>query len=217
MRIALIGGTGLVGRQVADRLLAAGQEVHAILRRPSGRTGSGWNEHVAPIAGWLEIASRLSADVAISTLGTTMRSAGSQAAFRAVDHDAVIGFARAARQAGMRHMVTVSSVGADLGSGNFYLRLKAEVEEALSSIGFDRLDIFRPGLLRGQRGGERRLGERFGIMVSPLANLLLQGPLDRYAAIDGSVVADAIVSVLDEGPSGRQVHENRAIRRLARR
>lgn len=215
MRIALIGGTGLIGGHLADRLLAAGEQVHAILRRPSGRRGAGWHEHVAPVADWPGIASGLPADVAISALGTTMRAAGSQAAFRAVDHDAVIAFAEAARHAGVRHMVTVSSVGADPASRNFYLKLKGEVEEALTKIGFERLDIFRPGLLRGQRGGERRFGERFGIMLSPLANLFLQGRLDRYAAIDAAVVVDAILAVLHAGPTGLHVHENRAIRRLA--
>nr|WP_295371257.1 NAD(P)H-binding protein [uncultured Sphingosinicella sp.] len=217
MRIAMIGATGLIGKQVVDRLLAREAEVHAILRRPSGRTGAGWHEHVAPIAEWPQIAANLSAEIAISTLGTTMRAAGSEAAFRAVDHDAVIAFALSAHESGARHMITVSSVGADAGSSNFYLKLKAEVDGELAKIGFDRLDIFRPGLLRGERGGERRLGERLGILVSPVANLFLQGPLDRYAAIGGNVVADAIVTVLSDVAGGRYVHENRAIHRLARR
>ena len=217
MRIAMIGATGLIGKQLVDRLLVREAEVHAILRRPSGRTGAGWHEHVAPIAEWPHVAANLAAEIAISTLGTTMRAAGSEAAFRAVDHDAVIAFARAAHAGGARHMITVSSVGADAASSNFYLKLKAEVDDELAKIGFDRLDIFRPGLLRGERGGERRLGERLGILVSPVANLFLQGPLDRYAAIGGNVVADAIVTVLSDRAASVYVHENRAIHRLARR
>jgi uncharacterized protein YbjT (DUF2867 family) len=114
-------------------------------------------------------------------------------------------------------MVTVSSVGAESGSRNFYLKLKGEMEAALEALGFDRLDIFRPGLLRGPRGGERRLGERLGIFASPVVNLVLRGPLDRYAAIDADHVADAMAAVLKEERSGQHVHENRAIRALARR
>ena len=86
-------------------------------------------------------------------------------------------------------MVTVSSVGADPGSGNFYLRIKGEMESALEALGFERLDILRPGLLRGPRGGDRRPGERIGIALSPLVNLVLRGRLDRFAAIDADVVA----------------------------
>jgi uncharacterized protein YbjT (DUF2867 family) len=218
MRIVLIGGTGLVGALLGDRLLAAGEsEIHAILRRPTERNHAAWHEYLAPIADWSDITSRIGAEVAISALGTTMRAAGSQGAFRAVDFDAVVAFARAARAAGARHMVTVSSVGAESGSRNFYLKLKGEMEAALEALGFDRLDIFRPGLLRGPRGGERRLGERLGIFASPVVNLVLQGPLDCYAAIDAVHVADAMVAVLKEERSGVHVHENRAIRALARR
>ena len=95
-----------------------------------------------------------------------MRQAGSQAAFRAVDFDMVVAFARAAAAAGARRMVTVSSVGADPGSANFYLRIKGEMEAALEALGFERLDIFQPGLLRGPRGGDRRPGERIAIALA---------------------------------------------------
>jgi uncharacterized protein YbjT (DUF2867 family) len=151
----------------------------------------------------------------VSALGTTMRSAGSQAAFRAVDLDAVVAFAEGARRAAARHMVTVSSVGADRRSRNFYLRTKGEMERALEGLGFERLDIFRPGLLRGERGGERRLGERVGIALSPLVNLVLRGRLDRLAAIDADRVAAAIAACLGDSEPGTFRHENRDIRELA--
>lgn len=145
-----------------------------------------------------------------------MRSAGSEAAFRAVDLETVAAFAAAARRSGARHMVTVSSVGADPGSRNFYLRTKGEMERALGALGFERLDIFRPGLLRGERGGERRLGERIGIALSPLANLMLRGGLDRFAAIDADVVATAAAAALRQTEPGIHRHENRSIRAIGR-
>jgi uncharacterized protein YbjT (DUF2867 family) len=151
----------------------------------------------------------------VSALGTTMRAAGSQAAFAAVDLDSVVAFAEAARRAGARQMVTVSSVGADPRSRNFYLRIKGEMERALEDLGFDRLDIFRPGLLRGQRGGERRLGERVGIALSPLVNLALRGRLDRFAPIDAERVAAAIAACLGEAQPGTFRHDNRHIRELS--
>ena len=90
------------------------------------------------------------------------------------------------------------------------------MEAARTALGFDRLDVLRPGLLRGVRGRDRRLGERIGIALSPLVNLALQGPLDRYAAIDAVLVADAAAHLLDEQGGGTHIHHNRDLRRLAR-
>ncbi|HEX8222389.1 MAG TPA: NAD(P)H-binding protein [Allosphingosinicella sp.] len=215
MRVAMIGATGLVGSLAAPELLAQGWTVDALVRRASGIERPGWREHVAPPERWPAIVSSLAADAAVSALGTTMRQAGSQAAFRGVDHDMVVGFARAAAEAGVRRMVTVSSVGADPDSANFYLRTKGEMEAALESLGFERLDILRPGLLRGRRGADRRLGERLGIALSPVVNLVLRGSLDRFAAIDADRVAAAVVGALRQIGPGTWRHENRAIRSLA--
>jgi len=215
MRVAMIGATGLVGSLAAPRLLAQGCRVDALLRRPSGLAHPGWREHVAPPDEWPAIVAALGPEAAVSALGTTMRKAGSEAAFRAVDLDMVVAFARAAAAAGARHMITVSSVGADPKSPNFYLRIKGEMETALAALGFERLDIFRPGLLRGPRGGERRLGERIGIALSPLVNPFLRGPLDRFAAIDADLVAAAIAAALRRSGGGVRRHGNREIGRLA--
>lgn len=215
MHVVMIGATGLVGALAARRMVAQDCHVDALVRRRSGLVHPAWREHVAPPEEWAGLASSLGAEAAVSALGTTMRQAGSKAAFRAVDRDLVAGFARAAAGAGARRMVTVSAVGADPGSANFYLRTKGEMESELEAIGFDRLDILRPGLLRGQRGGDRRLGERLGIAFSPIANLFLRGSLDRYAAIDADRVAAAVVGALRQTAPGTCRHENRAILQLA--
>jgi uncharacterized protein YbjT (DUF2867 family) len=209
-RILLIGATGLIGRRVAG---LGGESVHALVRRP---TGGGGPETVAPPADWPAAVRRLGGAVAISALGTTWRAAGSEAAFRAVDFDMVVDFAAAARASGFRQMIVVSSVGADAGARAFYLRVKGEMEAALRALGFERLDIVRPGLLRGDRGSERRLGERVGILVSPIVNLLLRGRFDKYAAIDANIVADAIVTLAGRPEPGTFVHHNRDLHRLAR-
>lgn len=217
MRIAIIGATGLVGRALSPRLLEGGHRVHALVRRASGQSNPEWHEHISSPDEWPDLVRELRPEVAVSALGTTMRAAGSEAAFRAVDHDMVVSFAAAAREAGAGHMLVVSSVGAKAGSPNFYLGLKAEMEEALAAMRFDRLDIVRPGLLRGERGADRRLGERVGIIVSPVVNLLLRGRLDRYAAIDADVAADGITAAVEKRTQGVFIHHNRDIRRLARR
>lgn len=215
MRVAMIGATGLVGAFAARRLLAQGCEVDALVRRPSGVVHPGWREHVAPPEEWSDVVAGLKPESVVSALGTTMRQAGSQPAFRAVDLDLVMAFGRATAAAGARRMVTVSSAGADSGSSNFYLRVKGEMEVALGEIGFGRLDILQPGLLVGPRGGDRRPGERIAIALSPITNLVLRGRLDRYAAIEAEVVAAAVAGALRQAGPGVFRHENREIRALA--
>lgn len=216
MRVVIAGATGLVGSLLADQLLAGGNcDVHAILRRSTGRASPRWHEHVADPAEWQAKVAAIAAGVAVSALGTTWRASGSEAAFRAVDLDLVVAFAQAAKAGGARHMVTISSVGADAGSHNFYLRTKGEAERGLQTIGFDRLDILRPGLLRGPRGGERRLKERAAIALSPLTNLVMRGPLDRFAAIEAALVAEAAAVCIGNSEPGTHVHENRALIAMA--
>ncbi|MES2904752.1 MAG: NAD(P)H-binding protein [Pseudomonadota bacterium] len=212
IRIAMIGATGLIGRALAPRLVAAGHDVLLIGRRTADVAGA--KERVGRTAEWPGLLADESLDVAISTLGTTWKQAGSWDAFRAVDHDAVVAFAGAAKAAGARQFLTVSSVGADPEARNHYLALKGEVERDLAARGFERLDIIRPGLLRGNRGSDRRLGERIGIAVSPMANLLLRGSLDKIAAIDADVVAKAMAALAGAAGEGRHIHFNRDIRRL---
>jgi uncharacterized protein YbjT (DUF2867 family) len=212
----LIGGTGLIGRLVADRLLAEGAEVHAMLRHAANRTAPNWHEHLASPGAWPALVRRIGGETAISALGTTWRAVGSEAAFRAVDLDMVVDFAAAARAAGFHQMIAVSSVGADAQARAFYLRVKGEMEAALRALAFERLDIVRPGLLRGERGPERRRGERVGILLSPLVNLFLRGRLDLYAAIDAGIVARAILGLAGAPAPGTYIHHNRDLHRLAR-
>ncbi len=211
MRVALIGASGLTGHLLAP-LIGAQHDLLVLGRRACG---SNTREIVAPASEWPSHLEDVRLDVAVSTLGTTWKKAGSWPAFEVVDHDAVVGFARAAREAGARQFIVISSVGAAPSSRNRYLSLKGRVEHALAQIGFDRLDIIQPGLLRGARGTDRRLGERLGIFVSPLANLLLRGRLDRFAAIDSCTVAAAISALVGAAGRGTFVHRNRQIHVLA--
>ncbi len=207
----MIGATGLIGRALAPKLAAA-HDVLLIGRRSAGIDGV--EERVGPIEEWPDMLAGETIDVAISTLGTTIKQAGNWAAFRAVDVEAVLGFARAAKAAGARQMLSVSSVGAMAGARNQYLAMKSETERELGRIGFERLDLVRPGLLRGDRGGAQRIAERIGIAISPFANLLLRGSLDRFAAIDADTVAAAMATMVGAAGDGQQIHFNRDLKRL---
>jgi uncharacterized protein YbjT (DUF2867 family) len=214
-QVVIAGASGLIGQQAAEFLAADGIEVHALLRRQSDELSPKVTQHVAPSEDWASIIAGLSLDVAISCLGTTMRTAGSRDAFRAVDHDLVLAFAKAARDSGARHMISVSSVGAMPASSSFYLRTKAEVEERLRALNFDRLDIIRPGLLTGGSRSDSRPGESLAIMLSPLTNLLMFGPLSKYRSTPSANVARAIAALAAGTGQGRFIHENDEINALA--
>lgn len=212
-RIAMIGATGLIGRAMAPSLVAAGHDVLLIGRRSAGVAGA--REKLGAVGDWPSLLAGEPVDAAISTLGTTIKQAGSWDSFRAVDVEAVLAFAAATKAAGARQMLSVSSVGAIHGARNRYLAMKGDTERGLGAIGFERLDIVRPGLLRGNRGGDRRLGERIGIAMSPVINLLLRGKLDKFAAIDAGEVAKAMAALVGAPGAGRHVHFNRDLHRLA--
>lgn len=208
MRIVLAGGSGLVGRALLPRL--RDHAVVAIGRRALGDdAGVLADQLVAPVEAWPDLLAGQQLDAAISTLGTTIRQAGSPAAFAAVDRDLVIAFARAAHRAGARHFLMVSSVGAQGSAGNLYLRTKGEAEAGVSALGFPRVDIFRPGLLRGERTGPARPVERALMAVSPLTDLLTPAVLDQYRSIAASDVAGAIALALGRAGEGIFLHHNR--------
>lgn len=212
----LAGASGLIGGKVVALLSGADVEVHVPTRRLLEIMPPGTVQHIADPAEWPDRIAGLNPEVAISCLGTTWNKSGkSEAAFRAVDFDLVLAFASAARKAGARHMISVSSVGASAKSAGFYLRTKGETDEGLKHLAFERLDILRPGLLTGERGGERRLGERIGVMVSPLTDALLHGSFRRYRSIDSRIVAKAIANLAISGGQGDFIHENVAIATLA--
>lgn len=212
-RIAMIGATGLIGRSLAPLLVAAGHEVVLVGRRSAGVAGA--KEKIGAVADWPSLLAEQSIDVAISTLGTTIKQAESWEAFRAVDVEAMLGFAGAAKAAGARQMLSVSSVGALHGARNKYLAMKGEAERGLEQLQFERLDIVRPGLLLGERGGPMRVGERVAAAISPAINLLLRGSLDRFAAIEADRVATALAKLVGAPAAGRHVHFNRDLLRIA--
>ena len=209
----LIGATGMVGTLV--RAQAAARPLTLLTRGPVTDLSAQHAGLVLPPTDWARAIADAAPAALISCLGTTIRQAGSQAAFRAVDHDLLLAAASAARAAGARHLITVSSVGASAKAANFYLRTKGEAEDGLRALGFPRLDILRPGLLTGQRGGAFRRGEALAMLAAPVTDALLLGGMRRYRSIAALDVARAIIALAQQGGSGTQVHEHDAIRAAA--
>lgn len=219
VRICLVGATGLTGWTMIERAVGRSDvAIHALSRRHVALPkGARMVMVVCEPQDWPAEIAKSQARVLVCALGTTMAKAGKdEAAFRAVDHELVLTCARAAKAAGIEHMIVVSSVGADLTARSFYLRVKGETEGALAKLGFRRLDILRPGLLRGPRD-EVRPAERLAQWFSPLIDLVLNGKYRKFRSIRIAVLADAIFALAREKAAGRFVHEHDAIAYALRR
>lgn len=219
LQIVLVGATGLIGTTLIQRMVGRERyRLTAIARREAPLPAAARMEMlVADPAEWGEAIAAANANVIVIALGTTWRAAGrNEAVFRAVDKDLVLACAQAAKAAGVRQCIVVSSVGAAMSSRGLYLRVKGEVEDALAKLKFERLDILRPGLLRGPRT-ERRPAERLAMLATPLIDRLLHGGARKYRSVRATTMADAILQLAVEKPRGKFVHEHDAIERAAAR
>lgn len=219
IRIVLVGATGLIGMTLI-RMAVHRPDIRiiAVSRREIALPpGARMEVLIADPENWDDAIAAANADVLVCALGTTWKKAGKdEAAFRAIDQDLVVACGRAAKAAGIRQMIAISSVGADAMAKNFYLKVKGETEQLLGKIGLQRLDVIRPGLLRGPRD-ELRPAERIGMIVSPLIDLVLHGEYRRYRSVHAETIVDAILGLIREKMAGRFVFEHDGILRAARR
>lgn len=193
-RVLVAGATGLVGREIVQGLLADDTvaQVHVLARRAPEVRSEKLTVHLVDFRALPPLPPL---DEAYLALGTTIKTAGSQAAFRAVDFDANLAVARAAMAAGARRLGLVSAMGADAQSRVFYSRVKGALEAALAALGpLDALVIARPSMLHGDRarlGQPARAGERWALRVSRLLGPLIPA---NYRAIAARNVARALLA-----------------------
>lgn len=203
------GATGLIGSHLLDHLLASPNHarVIALTRTKLERTDKRLTNIVVNFDNLEKEVhdAGLAVDEAYCALGTTIKKAGSQAAFRKVDFDYETAFARAATEAGATRFALVSSVGANSRSSIFYSRVKGETEKAVREIGFSTLHIFQPGVLLGTRE-EARPGEQLAIALTPLLNLGLQGPMQKYRGIPAETVALSMIKIMGSGAPSATHH-----------
>lgn len=213
MNLALAGATGLVGGECL-KAIENRPEIASVLmlgrRSPNEKDARNSFAQVdfANLKTEPSPAAPLSA--ALCALGTTIKSAGSPEAFRAVDHDAVLSFAAWAKHHGCPTFVLVSSVGSDAKSGNLYLRVKRQTEQEVATLGFRTVIVLRPGVLLGERL-ESRPGEAVARAVMPVLGKLLLGGFDKYRGIDAKQVACAMLNAAQIEVPGLQVWHNREI------
>jgi len=204
-RVALVAGaTGLVGREILARLLAdkSYSAVHCVGRRNPDPV------HPALVVHLTDSLREFSAppvDDVFIALGTTLKVAGSQQAFRAVDFDTVVALARSARAAGATRLGIVSAMGADAKSPVFYNRVKGEMEDAVSQLGYDSVVFARPSVLAGDRAAlaqATRPGEQLALVAMRLFKPLIPR---NYRVVAAADVAAALVKAVQAGQPGRRV------------
>ena len=217
-RILLVGATGLIGRTIIARSPDLADITLQGLARREIPFPAGVRMELVLAEGeeWPGIITQLEPDAVISALGTTRKKAGSKSAFREIDHDLVVEVGKAAKAAGVRNFVQVSSVGADPFSRNSYLQVKGEAEKGLRALKLRRLDILRPGLLRGQRQNDPRPMEKLGQIAAPLGDLFLHGSKEKYRSIKAEDIADAAIACTGQKAGGQFVHEHASLIRRAR-
>ena len=206
MKTALVAGyTGLIGSQLLTILLESSyyDKVIAIGRRSLDI------QHPKLIQQKIDFSNIQlddpNVDDVYCCLGTTMKKAGSKDKFRLVDFNYPVSLASFCLNNGAKQFLLVSSMGADAKSNIFYNQVKGEVENAISKLGYPRLDIFRPSLLLGPRG-ESRFAEDFGKAGMKLFGFLFIGPLKNYKAIESSRVAKAMLYFAQEEGAGNYFH-----------
>mgnify|MGYP005750202435 FL=1 len=200
-RALLLGATGLVGARVLDRLLADDrwQQLVVISRRPLAIR----HDKLRVIECSLEQLDTLGAEFAVDDvfccLGTTMKQAGSRAAFARVDHDYCVTAARLARDAGAPRFLMVSAVNANSNGVSFYARTKGRAEQDVAALGIPLTVFMQPSLLQGERQ-QQRLAEEAGLRVMGALLPLVRWSGAAWLPVQASRVADAMVAVALFGP-----------------
>ncbi|BDC98336.1 NAD-dependent epimerase/dehydratase family protein [Persicobacter psychrovividus] len=209
----VIGATGLIGGHLMKHLIQDDQyrEIVVLGRRPPASSHPKIH-FVTSNFQLSHLTHELPAhfDEVFCCIGTTIKKAGSQKAFRAVDYNIPLHLAKAAHHKGCPHFLLISSLGASPKSKAFYSKVKGELEEAIKEVGFEQFSVLRPSLLLGDRK-ETRLMEEIGKLLSPVLNLILVGSLKKYRAIEASTVAEKMYQVAQYETSGNHVYENQEL------
>ena len=206
-KTALIAGaSGLTGGYLLNLLLESPEysSVIAYVRKSSGLTHPKLKEIVVD---WETLQEPVAAEDVFCCLGTTIKKAGSQEAFRRVDYDYPLQLAQIQYRGGSQQFLLVSAMGADAKSSIFYSRVKGELENALQSIGYKSLHIFRPSFIAGPRK-ESRTGEKIGLAIFSILSTLFIGPLKKYAHIQAEHIARAMLRTAQKNEQGTKLYDS---------
>ena len=201
MHLSIIAGsTGLVGKNILNQLCEDNHNVIAISRKTFSGLHPKATELIIDFESFLIDGSLPKCNHVFLCLGTTMKIAGNKNNFRRVDFDYSLDIAKKAFESGATKLTLISSGGADSSSKNFYLRVKGELEDAIIDIGFESVNIFRPGFLTGAGGRKRATSEKIFMKLAKFLDLVLIGSARKYRSINAEVLAKKMVSTLKSKP-----------------
>lgn len=211
----VIGATGLTGTHLVAALLhdPAFSKVKVLVRQPWAHARPKLESIIVDFDDEESLAAALHGDILFCCIGTTIKKAGSQENFRAVDYNIPVKCARIAKEQGVSQFLLMSSINANPNSRNFYLRTKGQTEKAIEQVGFRSVNIFRPSVLIGPRK-EFRLGEWIGRYLFLLFYFLLQGRWKKYRGIKAATVANAMMIAAKENDEGVSIYESDAIQSM---
>lgn len=213
MNAIIAGASGLTGQALLKTLIASRRydRINTLERRASIAVSA---IHIPIVVDFNALSTLPACDDAYCCLGTTIKKAGSRDAFRRVDFEYVIAFARAAKAASAKQFLVVSALGASATSSIFYNRVKGEMENAVVEIGFDAMHIFQPSFLLGDRA-ESRVGEKIGIAAFKGISPLLIGSARKYRPIHVDTVAAAMLNAASSKQRGVHRYESDVIQAMA--
>lgn len=201
MHLSIIAGSsGLVGNNILNQLCEDNHNVIAISRKPISGLHPKSTELVIDFESFLIDGSLPACNHVFICLGTTMKIAGNKNNFRRVDFDYSLDIAKKAFESGATKLTLISSGGADSSSKSFYLRVKGELEDSIIDIGFESVNIFRPGFLTGAGGRKRAVSEKIFMKLAKFLDLVLIGSARKYRSINAEVLARKMVSTLKSKP-----------------
>jgi uncharacterized protein YbjT (DUF2867 family) len=212
----VFGATGLVGKELVFELLESQNylKIIAVVRKKLTISHSRLEQVlIGDFSELTQINDKLNADVYYCCIGTTIKKAGSQEAFRKVDFDIPLTIAKLAQELSILHLVVISSLGANASASNFYLRTKGEMEKVVMETFKGNLKFVRPSLLMGNRD-EFRLGEKIAVWSFKVLNVFMFGPLKKYKGIYAWDVARAMIKAT-ELPKEKTIVESDELQDLA--
>jgi uncharacterized protein YbjT (DUF2867 family) len=216
MKTALIiGSTGLIGTELLNLLLDSNDYLKVItfVKRDSRIKHPKLTQHIIHFDKPETYKDLVVGDDFFCTIGTTIKKAGSQDAFRQVDFEYPRQFAAFALDNKVKQFLIVSSLNANATSGNFYLKTKGEIQDYLRNCSFESVAVLQPSLLLGNRT-EFRLGEKVGEFFLNAFSFVFQGNLKKYKPIEGKIVSKALLRIAQKNSKGFKIYESDAIQEI---
>jgi uncharacterized protein YbjT (DUF2867 family) len=211
----IIGSTGLIGSELLNLLLESSHyaKVITFVKRDTGIKHPKLTQYIVDFDKLETYKELVVGDDFFCTIGTTIKKAGSQKAFRKVDFEYPRQFAAFALQNRVKQFLIISSLGADVNSGNFYLKTKGEIQDFLKDCNFESVAVLQPSLLLGNRT-EFRFGEKVGSFFMRTLSFLFLGNLKKYKPIEGKTVAKALLKIAQINNTGFKIYESDVIQEI---